>query len=60
MIRKLLTWWAGNVVYRKQSYDETCCCGCGMNEHSLYDNHTPRCEKEYAVTQWVDKFIGEE
>ena len=37
-----------------QGYNEVCCCGTGMNEHSAYDNHTPRCAKEYAVTCYVE------
>ena len=57
MIRKLLTWWAANVVYRKHAYDEVCCCGSDMDNHSLYDSHTPRCQKEYAVTCWVDDIL---
>ena len=58
MIRKLLTWWAANVVYRKHAYDEVCCCGSDMDNHSLYDSHTPRCQKEYAVTCWVDDILS--
>lgn len=40
--------------YRKQEYNEVCCCGTGMNQHSTYDNHTPRCAKEYAVICYVE------
>lgn len=58
MLRKILTWWCANIIYRKQPYDEVCCCGAAMEDHSVFDNHTPRCQKEYAVTQWVDNLIG--
>ena len=45
--------------YRKQGYNEVCCCGSGMDQHSVYDNHTPRCDKEYAITCYVeDKLKG--
>lgn len=60
MIRGLLTFYAAHVVYRKQPYNEVCCCGQDMKSHSVWDNHSARCMKEYAVSCWVENIIGKE
>ena len=40
--------------YRKIPYNEVCCCGASMDGHPTYDNHSPRCAKEYAITSYVN------
>lgn len=57
MIDKLKPYWyllCAKWKYRKQGYNEVCCCGTCMAQHSVYDNHTPRCAKEYAITSYVE------
>ena len=48
-IRRLIAMWK----YRKIGYG-TCCCGADMEGHSVWDNHSPRDMKEYAVTSYVE------
>lgn len=46
--------------YRNVTYDEVCCCGLEMDKHTVLDNHSPRCAKEYAVTCYVESKVGKE
>lgn len=59
LLRKVLTYYASNVVYRKYNYGEVCCCGASFKEHTPFDNHTIRDLKEYTVTCWVDSILKE-
>ncbi len=46
--------------YRKHDYDEVCCCGEDMDRHTMLDNHSPRCAKEYAVSCYVESKMNKE
>lgn len=56
--KKVLTWYCAYWVYRKIPYGEICCCGADLKNHSIWDNHSPRDAKEYAVTQWVEEKLN--
>ncbi len=57
--RKLYTFIA-EWKHRKHDYDEVCCCGLEMDKHTMLDNHSPRCAKEYAVTCYVESKMYKE
>jgi len=56
MYKYILTVWF-KFKYRHISYNEVCCCGEGMESHSAYSNHSPVCEKEWAIESAVDRII---
>lgn len=41
--------------YCNVTYDEVCCCGLEVDKHTVLDNHSPRCAKEYAVICHVEE-----
>ena len=55
MITKWFWTCVAKFKYRKQPYNEVCCCGQDMKSHYLLDNHSPRCMKEYAITSYVEE-----
>lgn len=41
--------------FRKYPYNEVCCCGSD-GDH-MFENHTYRCAKEYAITSAVESKV---
>lgn len=50
---KLMRYIYAKWKFRKIPYG-VCCCGANMEDHPVWDNHSPRDEKEYTITSYVE------